>query len=641
MDAVRVNFALADGRKIVASTAVGTSLLDSAKHANVPIDAPCAGNMTCGKCRVRVVRGEVESPKNRHINDAESAQGWVLACVSTLRGDIEVEVPVEASAYQSGIRVSSSDNPREEAARTAITGILARLGHTLVEGYELREVSLSVPTLDDAQADQERLLHALAGSTGVSEERISVGIGALRVLPHALRETDFTVVATIQTESNGNLTILDVSSKNEAPLGLAIDIGTTTVSALLTDLSTGQILASGSAGNGQIRFGADVINRLIESTRAGGLERLREAIVTECLQPLVRSLVESINRRASSIVRVAVAGNTTMIHLFTGVYGNHLRLEPYVPAFFSLEGLRGSELMAEVNPDARVLLAPAVGSYVGGDITAGVLASMIGRSDSFSMLIDLGTNGEIVFGNSDFLMACACSAGPAFEGGDISCGMRATDGAIEALEIDDATMNPCYKVIGEPDQKPRGVCGSGLIDAIGELYRTGIIDARGRFQREGDRIRKDEWGSTSYIIATAEEADGAKEVALNDADIENFIRAKGSVFSAIRTILAIADMDMSVIEHIYIAGGIGSAIDIEHAVGVGMLPNIPREGYSYIGNTSLAGSYAILSASEAYDELCALANNITYVELSSMPSYMDEFVAACFLPHTDASLFSR
>ena len=276
---------------------------------------------------------------------------------------------------------------------------------------------------------------------------------------------------------------------------------------------------------------------------------------------------------------------------------------------------------------------------MGGDITAGTLVSMIWNRPEFSLFIDLGTNGELVFGNSDFMMSCACSAGPAFEGGDISCGMRATDGAIESCTIDRETMEPSFSVIGEEGQKPIGLCGSGIIDVISELFRCGIISPKGKFIREGERVRHDKYGMGSFVLAFEKEAGSVKDVEITEVDIDNFIRAKGAIFSATRTMLASLDFDISMIENVYVAGGIGSGINMKNAVRIGMFPDIPIEKFHYIGNSSLAGAYGMLLSTEAEKKTYKLASNMTYLELSTVPTYMDEFVAACFLPHTDTTMF--
>jgi uncharacterized 2Fe-2S/4Fe-4S cluster protein (DUF4445 family) len=337
------------------------------------------------------------------------------------------------------------------------------------------------------------------------------------------------------------------------------------------------------------------------------------------------------------VYRAAVAGNTTMLHLFTGTPPDNVRLEPYTPAFFDADIVRAADIPLPINPNADVYLAPNIGSYVGGDITAGVFASMILAKEAFSLFIDLGTNGELVFGNQDFSFSCACSAGPAFEGGDISCGMRATTGAIEAMSIDGATMEPCPTIIG--GGKAAGLCGSGLIDTIGELFRCGIIDAKGRFAKEGARIVHDAYNGKGYVVAFAADSESGGDIVLTEVDIDNFIRAKGAIFSAIRTMLQMTDFTVDVIGDVYIAGGIGSGINIDKAVRIGMLPNLPREKFHYIGNTSLQGAWAAAVSECAARKIRELSGGITYLELSSHPGYMDEFTAACFLPHTDAGLF--
>ena len=304
-----------------------------------------------------------------------------------------------------------------------------------------------------------------------------------------------------------------------------------------------------------------------------------------------------------------------------------------------MKGLKAADLGLNVNPMADLRIAPNIGSYVGGDITAGTLATLLWNKEEFSLFVDLGTNGEIVFGNQDFMMSCACSAGPAFEGGDISCGMRATDGAIEAVVLDVDTMEPTYTIIGDEGQKPVGLCGSGIIDMISELFRCGIVNAKGLFVREGKRVARDQHGTGRYILATPEESATGREVSLTEVDIDSFIRAKGAIYSAIATLLESLDMDDSVLEHVYVAGGIGSGINMKNAINIGMFPAADLEKYEYVGNSSLAGAYAMVLSDQANEKVEELAQNMTYVELSTHPGYMDNFVAACFLPHTDSWRF--
>ena len=622
---------------VTATAAPGETLLETARAANVAIDAPCSGNGSCGKCRVKLLEGTVEGLQTSHITDEDYAAGWRLSCASKVSSDVTVMVPDIASAYQSRMKTADLSTGEEVAIFTREEDLKAA-GVDFSNDFMETEVTMEEPTLEDTMPDTERLTMALEGALGC--DKVCLSYPTVHKLARVLRQSGFHV-AVAGTLKDGVFHAMDVRNANEPqPMcGLAIDIGTTTVSAVITDLKTGRLLAKGSGGNGQIRYGADVINRIVEQGRKGGVERLQKAIVEETLQPLTRALCASAKVDADRILRCCVASNTTMNHLLLGVDADPVRMEPYIPTFFHWDGLKAGDIRFVANPDAKVVLAPNIGSYVGGDITAGTLTSRIWDKDEFSLFIDLGTNGEIVFGNRDFMMSCACSAGPAFEGGDISCGMRATDGAVEAVTIDRETLEPTLSIVGKEGQKPVGICGSGIIDVIAELYRTSAISAKGHFVRENRHILRDEHGMGRYVLAFSNESDTGREIAITEVDIECFIRAKGAIFSAIHIMLSSLDMDVSVLEHIYVAGGIGSGINMENAVRIGMFPDVDRALFQYIGNSSLAGAYALVLSNAAEEKVHELASNMTYLELSTEPKYMEEFVAACFLPHTNKELF--
>ena len=623
---------------VTATAAPGETLLETARAANVAIDAPCSGNGSCGKCRVKLLEGTVEGLQTSHITDEDYAAGWRLSCASKVSSDVTVMVPDIASAYQSRMKTADLSTGEEVAIFTRLEEDLKAAGVDFSNDFVETEVTMEEPTLEDTMPDTERLTMALEAALGCEKVRLSYP--TVHKLARVLRESGFHV-AVAGTLQDGVFQAMDVRNANEPqPMcGLAIDIGTTTVSAVITDLKTGKLLAKGSGGNGQIRYGADVINRIVEQGRPGGVERLQKAIVEETLQPLAKALCASAKVDADRILRCCVASNTTMNHLLLGVDASPVRMEPYIPTFFQWRGMTAKDLGFPANPDAEILLAPNIGSYVGGDITAGAFTSLIWDKDEFSLFIDLGTNGELVFGNRDFMMSCACSAGPAFEGGDISCGMRATDGAVESVKIDRDTMEPTLGIVGPDGQKPVGICGSGIIDVIAELYRTSIISSKGQFVREGKRVAHDEHGMGRYILATAAESETGREISITEVDIDSFIRAKGAIFSATMTMLSSMGMDPSVLGHVYVAGGIGSGINMRNAVTIGMLPDIDQELFSYIGNSSLSGAYAMLTSAQSEEKVAELARSMTYLELSTEPGYMDAFVAACFLPHTDAQLF--
>jgi uncharacterized 2Fe-2S/4Fe-4S cluster protein (DUF4445 family) len=622
--------------KVIA--APNATLLEVARDANVAIDAPCSGNGSCGKCRVKLLSGELDCPRTRHITPEDYAAGWRLSCASRIVSDAVVLVPDIASAYKSRMKTADLSSGEEVAIFERLQADIRAAGIGFSNNFESFSVMMEPPTLEDTMPDVERLILAVKNVSGCREAALAFNV--VQKLSKVLRESDFRVRVLGVRKADWFRVYEVLASDDPTPLcACAIDIGTTTVSALLTDLKTGKLLAKASAGNGQIRYGADVINRIVEQSKPGGYKRLQDAIVKETLVPLVETMCQSAHIRPKRILRFCVASNTTMNHLLLAIDANPVRMEPYIPTFFRWSGLKAPDIGLPGNRNASVILAPNIGSYVGGDITAGAFASLLWNKDEYSLFIDLGTNGEIVFGNRDFMMACACSAGPAFEGGDISCGMRATDGAIEKVKIDRDTLEPTVSVVGEPGQKPVGLCGSGIIDVIAELYRTSVISSKGEFSREGRRVLTDRHGMKRYVLFFPDESDTGREISITEVDIESFIRAKGAIFSAINILLSSLDMDVGVIEHIFVAGGIGSGINMENAVRIGMFPDVEREKFEYIGNSSLAGAYAAVVSDEAREKIYELAKNMTYMELSTNPKYMDEFVAACFLPHTNRSLF--
>ena len=634
---MKVTFQIEGANPVVIECNAGDNLLELARRANVAIDAPCSGNGSCGKCRVKLIEGELETFASRHITAEEYEAGWRLSCNCKVASDCVVFVPDIASAYQSRMKTADLSSPKEIAIFEECQNNLRESGIEFVNSFRSVVVEMEEPTLDDTMPDNERLTWAIQSAMGVANVKIPFAVMAK--LASTLRLNHFKVCVKGELQGDTFLCMEICDPADTAIVGCAIDIGTTTVTMVLTDLESGKLLAKGSSGNGQIRYGADVINRIIEQGRSGGKKKLQDAIVKETLNPIIANLCKTAGINARSILRMCVAANTTMNHLFVGVDAESVRMEPYIPSFFAWEGLLAGDLKLPANPLAPVIIAPNIGSYVGGDITAGTLAAGLWDRDEMSLFIDLGTNGELVFGNRDFMMSCACSAGPAFEGGDISCGMRATDGAIEACEIDKDTMEPKLTIVGDPGQKPVGICGSGIIDIISELFRCSIINARGLFDREGERVKRDAHGMGRYVLATAEESETGREIAINEVDIDNFIRAKGAIFSAIDTLLNSVDMTPECIDKVYVAGGIGSGINMKNSVNIGMLPDVELEKYHYIGNSSLTGAYAMVMSDEANAKCTELGANMTYLELSTYPGYMDSFVAACFLPHTNSSLF--
>ena len=616
----------------------GDKLLDVARDADIFIDAPCNGNVSCGKCKVRLIKGKVDTEKTHHIRDEEWNQGYILACNTKVIEDIDIEVPSKLSSPMYGMKIEGSDKKKDKEVFDRAKKIIEENNFEFKTNIVKTYIEIEEPTLDDNISDIDRIERHVRNNLGYDE--IDFTIELLRKVPTVIREDNFKVTITYIKKKN-KITILNIESGNtENKLyGVAIDIGTTSVVVCLVDLYTKEIVDKASSGNAQIKYGADVIHRIVYSTKKNGLKELNEAIIEDTINPLLHSIYTKNNVDKDNVVSLVVAGNTTMTSLFLGVYTDFLRQEPFIPPFLKSPRLIGKDVGLKINDSAYVFLAPSVASYGGGDITAGVLSAGIWSSEENVLFIDLGTNGEIVFGNQDYMMSCACSAGPAFEGGGISCGMRASNGAIEKVKIDKETLKPTLTTIG--DVSPIGICGSGIIDLICQMLLTGIIDRRGKIHRDIDneRIIFNEYEIGEYVLAFKEEYNLDHDITINEVDIDNFIKAKGAIYSGASVLIESLGMDFSVIDKVYIAGGIGNNLDIENSILIGLLPDIEREKFIYIGNSSLVGSYLALISKDAKKKLQEIGSEITYVELSVYPTYMDEFISACFLPHTNIEQF--
>ncbi|RDY29247.1 DUF4445 domain-containing protein [Romboutsia weinsteinii] len=616
----------------------GENLLEIARKADIFIDAPCNGNVSCGKCKVKLLKGNVDAEKTRHISDEEWEQGYILACNTKVISDIEIEVPSKLSSSMHGMKIEGSDSKKDREIFDRAKKIIETHQLEFKTNIRKKYIEMEKPNLDDNISDVDRLQRYVRNHLGY--DNIDFRLDILRKMPIIFRQSDFNVTITYVQKKN-KITIINIEDGNTEDnlYGVAIDIGTTSVVVCLVNLFNKEVIDKASSGNAQIKYGADVINRIIYSSKGDGLETLNKAIIEETINPLLENIYIQNNINKDDVVTLSVAGNTTMTNLFLGVYSDYLRQEPYIPPFLKSPNLMGENIGLNVNPSAYVYLAPCVASYVGGDITAGVLSAGIWATEENILFVDLGTNGEIVFGNKDYMMSCACSAGPAFEGGGISCGMRASAGAIEKVNIDKYTLDPSLTIIG--DSKPIGICGSGIIDLICQMLIKGLIDRRGKLHRDikSKRVRFNEHDMGEYVLAFKEEYDLEQDVVVNEVDIDNFIRAKGAIFSGAATLIESLGMDFEDIDKVYIAGGIGNNLNIENSILIGLLPDISRDKFTYIGNSSLVGAYLALISKDAKKKLEDIGNEMTYVELSVYPSYMDEFISACFLPHTNVEKF--
>lgn len=609
------------GTQIRADT--GALLLDIARRAGVAIDSPCGGQGACGKCAVRIVSGSVSPGDTGPLTRAEIDDGYVLACRATVgEHDVTVEVAADGAAAIGG-RFAESHGGECRVPEHYLPRSLNPLCWT-------RTVEVADATLEDGLSDTDRLMRAL--QDGDADAPVPA-LSALRDLAGAVRaDNGHVTVSGVGAGRDGRIIAVE-PGKGRPVYGIALDIGTTTVALQLVRLADGEVIATAADYNGQLECGLDVISRINYARRAGGLERLRERVVTT-VNHLIRDVLRGTDIAESQLRAAALAGNTTMAHLLLGLDPEYIRLEPYTPTVLRVAPQRAADLGLETHSDAPVWLSPAVGSYVGGDIVSGLLCTPAAHGgDELSLYLDIGTNGEVVVGNADFLMTCACSAGPAFEGGGIDCGMRAANGAVDHVDVNPSDGTPHVSVIGEGE--PTGICGTGIISLIAALFRTGWLDGAGRLarDRQSPAIKAD-GRRARYVFHT-----GASELSISEIDIENVLRAKAAVYAACCLMLDQVGVGFDDISRVFIAGGFGRYMDIESAITLGLLPDIPRERYAYVGNASLAGARFCL-LSEHHRRLAdQTASRMTYLELNTDPTYMDRYTAALFVPHTDAERF--
>ncbi|NLZ51796.1 MAG: DUF4445 domain-containing protein [Thermoanaerobacteraceae bacterium] len=620
----------------IVEVAKGTNLMEAARKAGVFLDAPCGGKGHCGKCRVMVKSGQHKHEFTPLLTEEEIKQGIRLACLTWIQEDMTVELTEVDVINDIMVEDITSRSNTKLINRTV--DILKRSGIMVGTGFKIVSLTLPKPTIDDNIPDLERAQRELKNI--LECEKINWPIDALRKLPVVLRNSNNEVTLTILKTENGYNIINIAGEKKAGAYGLCVDVGTTTVAACLVDIDTGEVRSSANSGNLQMQYGGDVINRIIYSTKENGLEKLNQAVIEGTVNQLLREMKRKLAITEDEIVFSVFAGNTTMAHLLLGVCAENIRLEPYIPAFRNAPTLKAGDISLGINKNAPVFILPNVASYVGGDIVAGVLASGLWDNDETVLFMDLGTNGEIVLGNKEWMLTCACSAGPAFEGGEISCGMRAASGAIDEVKIDSHNLKPILGIIG--NTKPKGICGSGIIDLIAEMFLKGIIDMKGKINQsiKSDRIRHNyHLGCFEYVVAFGDETSDSRDITINEIDIDNFLRAKGAVYSGARTLLNNVGISVSDIDKVIIAGGIGQNLDIRNSIIIGLLPDIPHDKFEFIGNSSLTGAYACLISDEAREKVKEIADSMTYIELSADPAYMEEFISACFLPHTDTNLF--
>jgi uncharacterized 2Fe-2S/4Fe-4S cluster protein (DUF4445 family) len=614
------------------------SLLQAAIDAGVHITASCGGAGVCGTCKVLIEKGEVESSRSEKLSQEEWEQGIRQACQSRVLTDLTVNVPVES-------RLETAVVSREIEMTTGGAGS----AEAIATGWRFKPplnkcyVELPPPTSADNTSDLSRLLRGLKKQCSLNYAGVDLDV--VRKLPRVLRRKKYRVTATtlvkaVKTKADKRKpTIINIEPGNTSQkhFSLAFDIGTTTICGQLLDLNRGKVIAEAMTYNGQIGYGADVITRIACCQKPGGLKKLQQAVVATINQVIDELLAQS-QTKAEDIGHMTIAGNTTMTHILLGINPEYIRLAPYTPAASFFPPVMASSLGINVVKHVHLFPFPSVASYVGGDIVSGVVAAGIHQRKRLTLYMDIGTNGEIVVGNSDWMVTAACSAGPAFEGGGIKHGMIATAGAIEDFDISLPDLDPEVHTIG--GAKPKGICGSGLLNIIARLLEAKVISQNGKFNTDlaTNRIRKGNDGY-EYVLSRARETQTGRDIVITEVDIDNLIRAKAAMYAGCQTLTKSVGIACADLEQVIIAGAFGSHLDIEKSITIGLLPDIPRDRFIFVGNGSLSGSRLVSFSIDLLDDARKVAMMMTNLELSESHDFMHHYVAALFLPHTNADQF--
>ncbi len=622
--------------EITVEVAEGENLLRAASDAGIHINASCGGEGVCGKCRILLESGDLDTTRSGLLSDEAWNLGYRQACQCRIQSDVVVRVPPESLLDH---RALTRRRPGIALRPSAFDLNALKASGFYHPALQKRFVKLTPPSLHDNICDLARLEQGLARQHALGT--IACDYYFLRKLAQVMREGDYQVTATLDYSRRRYrfpyLLNVEPGDTTQRHFALAVDIGTTTIWVELIDLARGEILGHSADYNGQLSYGDDVIARIIYSQKEQGLQKLQRSAAASINQ-IMHRLLKRHQVTVDEVSHLTLAGNTTMTHLFYGLEPKYIRLAPYCPAVCNIPLTRARDLGLDLPPHVFICCVSSISSYVGGDIVAGVLASGIFKDSRLTLYIDIGTNGEIVIGNEDWLACAACSAGPAFEGGGIRFGMRATSGAIEDVSINPDTYEPMIITIDMV--KPKGICGSGLINLLAALLEANLIGPNGRFRDDLNtpRIRMGEYGR-EYVLATAPDTQTDRDITLSEADIDNLVRAKAAMFAGYVTLLQNVGYTLQDLEQVILAGGFGNFINIENAITIGLLPDLPRDRFQFVGNGSLQGATLLALSRDLLAEERRVATMMTNFELSETPGFMNHYTAALFLPHTQSELF--
>ncbi|MFH2058798.1 MAG: ASKHA domain-containing protein [Pseudomonadota bacterium] len=615
------------------------NLIRTAMGAGIHINASCGGTGVCGKCRVLIEQGQVEGGISEQLSDEDQKKGYRLACLSQVVSDLVIRIPVESQIDSSRLNNQSSGRHMAKAAYTNVDEL--REDGLFIPPVEKIYLELNPAVQGDNQADVIRIINHMRLKH--DEHRLTMNLNLIRKVPDIIREGDFkvtvTIVRPVREDGKNEIVNIEPFDTTQRNFGIAVDIGTTTVYGMVIDLHTGDVPAEHGEFNSQMSYGEDVISRIMFAEKGDGLEIIHQKIV-ETINKIIDRILKKADIGRHEVTTISLAGNSTMTQLLLKINPSYIRKDPYVPASIMYPPFHANEVGIDLADHTIALIYPGVSSYVGGDIVAGIMAAGLYRTDKLTLYMDIGTNAEIVIGHKEWMVCTAASAGPAFEGGGVKFGMRATKGAIEDVSINPETYEPMIITVG--DKKAKGICGSGLIALAAKLLETGLIDSRGKFDqtRTTSRIRQtdDIW---EYVLVYEKDAGIDRDIAITEPDLDNLIRAKGAMYSAALTLLDEIGLGIKDIERVILAGGFGSYVDLASAITIGLLPEIDPEKVIYLGNGSLLGC-KINSLTNAFRrDVAKVVNMMTNFELASTPSYMDHYMSSLFLPHTQMNYFPK
>ena len=605
----------------------GTTLLEAAHKAGLYLSSICGGDGYCGKCKVVVDEGQYRARPTGLLTPDELRENVVLACQTAVLSDMTVTVPSSHTLETSSILVDSDAHRFSELAgeeRPAVFGFDPLVQKLCVE--------MTPPSVQDHTADHERLYKAIREQ--IDAPIMQTGFRVLQSLSDVLQSSDYKVTVTVGRRG-GTTEVIEVQGGDHTArnFAVAVDLGTTTVVAHLIDVATVTTIDTEATYNSQVNFGEDYIRRIIYAEQNDAFDEMQDRIVKD-VNNLIVTLATRQRVDLQEITTVVCAGNTAMLHFLLNLDARRIRREPYVASAGYIPPIRAAEVGIQVNKRGLLYCLPSVAAYVGSDIVGGVLATGMFAKSGITLFADIGTNGEVVLGNRDWLVCASSSAGPAFEGSGVRHGMRAARGAIEKFALRE-NGRAHYETIGRTPAL--GICGSGLLDILAELYTNGVIDRTGRFAA-GDMhgLSEGEEGRQFQVIPAR---DGQPEIVITQPDIDNLVRSKAGVFAAIRVLMESTQTTTDDLDAVCLAGGFGNFLDVRHAVTIGMLPDVPIEKIRFVGNTSIAGARMALLSRDALNRAQEIAGAMTYVDLMSHARYMEEFIRAKFLPHTDLSLF--